>query len=325
MSAAPTIAFLFPGQGMEGPRTGLDLAAHDPPAAELLARAAARCGRDLRRALDRGEPCLARTEVLQPLLTAVSLGALGVLRREGLRPAFVAGHSLGELAAWAAAGGPEPDGTVDLAAERGRIMAESAARHPGGLLAVFVSEDRLEDALAAGRRVGPCDLAAHNAPDEWVLSGPREVLAAVAAAYPSRPLTAVGPWHGALMAEALAAWSATLAATRPPTAAGPAAVGEGACPAFVANATGDVAPPDEIPALLAGQLCRPVRWAESLGRLVALGVTDVVTVGPGRVLRSLLTRTVGAALRVHAAERPDELRRTAETLLDAGRSQGEAA
>ncbi|MFH2006124.1 MAG: ACP S-malonyltransferase [bacterium] len=306
------VAFLFPGQGMEEPRMGLALAERRPAARALLERASAAAGVDVERLLYRGGTALERTEVLQPALTAVSLGVWEALRDGGCRPDFVAGHSLGEVAAWAAAGGVSAGQAVELAAARGALMAQESARRPGRMLAVFGAEPVLQEALAHARGLGAVALAAHNGPQEWVLSGAGEALESVNARYASRFLPVSGAWHGPSMAGAVEPLRSALeAAARPAEAS-----------RFVSNRDGTVAGPEAIPALLAEQLVRTVQWAAVLRALVEYGATDLVTVGPGRVLRGLVRKNLGDRLRVHTTEDRDELKKTIE-LVVTGRGKGD--
>ncbi len=272
---------------------GLDLARRYEPAADLLRQAGDAAGVDLLRLLARGGRDLQRTDVLQPALTAVSLGAYLWLRTEGVSPALVAGHSLGEVAAWAATGAIGPADAVDLAATRGRLMAREARRNPGGMLALPDPDTGgVERALSLGRRHGTVDLAAHNAPNEWVLAGDPAALRAVAARTQARLLPVSGAWHGRAMAGALDDLRRAVDALP---------VGEAAA-SMVCNATGAVEPPAKIPRLLAGQLTAPVQWARTMETLKREGVTDLVTVGPGKVLRGLVRKNLGTSVGVHTAE-----------------------
>src|SRR5207244_3526626 len=113
------LAFLFGGQGTELPRMGLDIAERVPAASALLDTASEVTGVDAREVLALAGPELRRTSVIQPLLVAVGLGAHAALAEAGIAPAIVAGHSLGELTAWAAAGALGAREAIALAAARG--------------------------------------------------------------------------------------------------------------------------------------------------------------------------------------------------------------
>lgn len=300
------VAFLFPGQGTDLALVGEELTRSVPEVragVELAARAARRSPSDL---WVRGGRLLERTEIFQPVLTGLSLGVHAALAAGGVRPAVVAGHSLGEIAAWAAAGGIAPEEAVWVAAERGRLMAERAAACPGGLLALLDTHAAaVEEALALGGAHGAVHLAATNAPGEWVVGGEEPALRAIAGAVPSARLPVAGPWHGPAMAPAVPAFREVLRVLRSRSLSVP----------FVSNLTGNVVEEAaQIPELLIQQLVRPVRWAETMCTLLRLGVTDLVTLGPGKTLRGLVRKNRLAGVQLHSTERPDHLARTLERL-----------
>jgi [acyl-carrier-protein] S-malonyltransferase len=216
----------------------------------------------------------------------------------------VAGHSVGELAALAAAGALSTEEAIGVAAVRGRLMAREAACHPGGMLALLKATGDIADAgIAVGARHGVVALAAVNAPDQWVLSGEIPALQAVASQFSGHRLPVAGAWHSNLMVGALPELLHEFRAlpVRPLAAA------------FIANRTGR--PTDEsedLAEILAGQLVRPVQWAASLATLERLEVTDVVLVGPGRILRSLVRKNLGTRVHVHLTD--GDLERTIERL-----------
>lgn len=284
------VAFLYPGQGMQ-----------EPAMADMLGRASMErtyleraMGSDVSRTLQRGGAHLERTDVLQPALVAVCLAVTARLFQAGVRPDVVAGHSVGEVPALAAAGAMSFEEAIGMAAVRGRLMAREAASNPGGMLAlVEAGSDTAEAAIAVGAPHGVVGLAVVNAPDQWVLSGQGPALAAIAARFPSIRLRVSGAWHCNLMAGALPELHAGLRAllVRAPGAT------------FVANRTGlPTSPSDDLAQILAEQLVRPVQWAESLATLERLEVTDVVTIGPGRTLRSLIRKCLGSRVRVHGTD-----------------------
>lgn len=292
------IALLFAGQGNEPPRAGIELAQRSRAAHRLMERASEAAQVDLARLLVRGGRVLYRTEVLQPAITAVALGVWAVLDEAGVAPDYVAGHSLGEIAAWSAAGCIAPEAAVDVAGLRGRLMAREADRAGGGMLAVD-SEHAMRAAVALGAQ-----LAAHNAEDEWVVTGGADILARAAERVGGIRLRVAGPWHSSEMAAAARELSRALSELP-------------ALPArarIVCNRTGEVADAAAMPELLAGQLTRPIEWVRTMRTLAGAGVDTLVTVGPGRVLRSLARKTLGSTVTVLATESWDDLQRTREAL-----------
>jgi [acyl-carrier-protein] S-malonyltransferase len=305
-------AFLFAGQGVEPPWVGPDVLA-EPAVAGLVALAGEASGADVPRLLARGGSQLFRPEVLQPALVAVCLGVFRLLERAGVGPALVAGHSLGELSAWAACGCVAAEDAVAIAALRGRLMAREAAHRPGGMLALRNADrDTCERALALGASAGSICLAAHNAPDEWILSGDHAALAQVAARFSAVRLAVAGPWHSPAMAGAVAELEEALEAIarRPGRAR------------FVANRDGRIAAEDDIPALIAGQLVRPIEWVAALHTVAGAGCRRLIAVGPGKMLRGLVRRSLGPGVEgaegVDGAERVDDVE-IVEDLRDLGR------
>lgn len=285
---------------------GLALAAAHGGARELLELASEETGVDVRAVLARGGAELGRTELLQPLMVAVALGVVRVMRAAGLVPDLVAGHSLGELSAWSASGAVGEEDAIRLASLRGRLMAAEAARRPGGMLALPDSaREEVEAALDVGRRHGVVDLAAHNAPREWALSGEEPALAAILARFPARRLPVSGAWHSAAMRGAVEPFRAGARALprRTPQAR------------LVSGTTGAVVElAEQVPDLLAEQLVSTARWTEAVQALAAAGASDHVVAGPARVVRGLIRKNLGAGARIHVVSGPDDVRRTAEAL-----------
>lgn len=267
------IAFVFPGQGADPPWVDPAMLAR-PELRERVALASAATGVDLEPLLRRGGRDLARTEVLQPALVAV---CLGIVRTLEVRPDIVAGHSLGELTAWAASGAISDADAIAAAAVRGQLMAAAAARHPGSMLALRDADQATCDRALA---LGGVWLAAHNAPDEYVVSGSREALARVERELPSARLAVAGAWHSPAMAGAVPALSRALhAIARSPGIP------------LVANRDGTIADPDAIPELLAQQLVHPIAWVAAQRTLASVANRWII-IGPGAVVRALARRTV---------------------------------
>jgi acyl transferase domain-containing protein len=294
-----SVALLFPGQGSRGVLAGLDLAEASAPGRALVERACAAADVGPARLRERGGRALERTEVLQPVLTAITLAVHSAL---GVVPAAVLGHSLGEIAAWAAVGGIAVEDAVDVAAVRGRLMAREAAKEPGGLVALG-SDEAVREALALGAGTA---VAAWNAPDEVVVSGPEASLRAITANLPARRLPVAGAWHGPLMAGAVEELRAALERLPRSTPS-----------ARMIGDDGDVVPPDVVPDRLAEALVRPVRFGRALATLGALGVDVFVTVGPGAVLRGLVRKNLGSSARVLTTEDAADLGRTLAALQSA--------
>jgi [acyl-carrier-protein] S-malonyltransferase len=282
------VAFLFPGQGSQYVGMGKSFYDAYPSVRRLFEEASELVEQDLRTLCFAGPAeTLVRTENVQPAITLVDLAVLQVLREEGVSPAAAAGHSLGEYAALCAAGVFSFADAIRLVQFRGAVMQRAADRHPGGMLAVFGLDLESVSAVCEEARVaGSVEVANHNSPRQVVVTGQAEALKHAGELAKKRgakllvPLKVSGPWHSRFMAEAREELQARLAETTL------------APPSFpvVANVTGDVYPsdPDEIRRRLVDQVVSAVLWAGSVGRLVELGNTLFLEVGPGKALTGLM-------------------------------------
>lgn len=268
---------------------GLSLAAVDARARRLLSIASDVVGLDVPRALERGSRALGRTEVLQPVIAAVSLGAAHAAEAALGAPSAVLGHSLGELSAVLYACGTDDEAAIRIAHARGEAMARAAEVAPGAMLATAGGEVVREQA----RRLG-LDVAAENAPDELVLSGARDAVAALAKELgaAARPLRTLGPWHAPSMAAAGPALAEVLRG----------ALGPARMPVWSAVDGAAHTDPDALAALLVRGLSAPVRWTTVLA---ARGGAPAVVLAPSKVVASLLGRNRLAAVRI---DRPEDLR-----------------
>jgi [acyl-carrier-protein] S-malonyltransferase len=195
----------------------------------------------------------------------------------------MAGHSLGELTALAAAGAVDERDALALVVLRGRLMAESGAASGGGtMLAVLRGTPARASALAARHGVV---VANDNAPDQVVLSGARADLEAAGDDARSQGMRAMmldvaGAFHSPQMAAAVAPFRAALAQT------------EFRAPAVPVVSCATAAPFADPAQELADALVAPVRWRETMGALAAMGIQTFLDAGPGRVLAKLAPRCV---------------------------------
>ena len=313
-----TTAFLFPGQGSQAVGMGQALHAAAPAAREVFAEVDEALGEPLSRLIFEGpEERLRLTENAQPALMATSLATLRALeQRSGRRLAdlcsCVAGHSLGEYSALAAAGSLDIGAAARLLRLRGQAMQAAVGVGEGAMAAILGLELAAVEAVAAEASViGVCDVANDNAPGQVVVSGTRKaveeavVLAKARGARRSMLLAVSAPFHCRLLAPAADALRPALAAIamRPP-----------AVP-LIANVT---AAPATDPAAFAGllveQVTARVRWREILLTMAARGVLATVELGAGRVLTGLTKRAV-PAIGASALGTPEEIDAYIETAL----------
>jgi len=287
------IALLFPGQGVQKPGMGKSLYDRYPAARRAFERAEEVLDMPVRRLCFEGPiEELNRTEVIQPCVMTVSWAAYEVWREsygfENVR--VTAGHSLGEIAALAAAGSISWETALLLVKERGRIMARAADEHAGGMIAIVgLDETRVEAIREQAAQKGKLWIANRNADVQFVLSGQMpavqeaERLALEAGARRALILTIPLPAHTPLMETAAAAFRK--AVDRLPFKA----------PAFpvLANATGEAM--RTVAALreeLRQQMLRQVDWARTMVSMKTMEVRTVVELGPGRVLASLAAKHI---------------------------------
>src|SRR5499426_2870688 len=289
-----TVAFVFPGQGSQAVGMGAELARAYGAARTLFEEVDAALGQKLSEVMFGGPlETLTLTENAQPALMAVSLAVMRVLEREkGFRLAdkvkYVAGHSLGEYSALAAAGSISIADAARLLKTRGRAMQAAVPVGQGAMAALLgVGKEAAEKLAAEAAQGEVCQLANDNEPTQAVISGAKSALeraAQLAKAHGVRrfiPLNVSAPFHCALMQPAADAMAQALAETEVRRPAVP----------LVANVT--AAPssdPEEIKRRLVEQVTGTVRWRECVSAMADAGVTDLVEVGSGKVLAGLAKR-----------------------------------
>ena len=290
-----TTAFLFPGQGAQYVGMGQSLYdAYDEAAARIDA-ANEVLDFDLRALMfgtadvDDPKAALTATEVTQPALYTHSLAAMAVLSAHGAAPSMVAGHSLGEYSALAAAGALSFDDGLRLVRRRGELMAEAGKRRPGTMAAVLGADDEtVEAACTAATEAGDgvVQPANFNAPGQIVISGDVKAVEQASERLDARtiPLSVSGAFHSPLMDYAREGLAEALNAVT---------INTPRCPVYLNVTAEPTVDPDEIRQRLLDQLQSPVRWAQLLRAMDADGATRFVEVGAGSVLQGLVKRTLG--------------------------------
>ncbi|MGA2282395.1 MAG: acyltransferase domain-containing protein [Candidatus Dormibacteria bacterium] len=274
------VALCFPGQGSQAAAMAAGLEATEL-GARLLAVAAS-AGVDLGPAFGGDEELIRPTEIAQPALVFTEVVLAAALPGD-LDVVAVAGHSVGELAALAAAGALDPEAALRLAVERGRLMA---AMREGTMAAVLGLDAEAVARLCAGSG-GTVVVANLNAPGQVVVSGSVEAVAGLSAmareagARRVIPLRVSGAFHSPLMADAAAAFVRVLDGVDMRAPAVPVIANVDASP--VTGAAG-------LRERLGRQMVSAVRWSDSVERLVELGADVLVEVGPGEVLTGLARR-----------------------------------
>lgn len=293
------LAFLFPGQGAQYPHMLSEVAVHFPVVREMLERADQVLRDEFENGLSaliyppsaysdeerqRQQEALTATDVAQPAIGACSAAMLALIRSFGLEPELVAGHSYGEYVALYAAGSIDFDTMLRLSLARGRAMAAAAAESAGGMAAVRADAETVTAALAG---LAGITLANLNSPQQTVISGSEEALAAALERLAERKLNArllpvACAFHSPLVAPAAERLRAALASV---TFADPRV------PVY-SNTTAAPHETEAIAETLARHLTCPVRFVDELNAMADAGARVFLEVGPQRILTGLAERTL---------------------------------
>lgn len=289
MVERPAVAYVFPGQGSQYVGMGLDLYEEYKSARQVFEQADASLKFPLSRLCFEGpEEELTKTHNVQPAILVVSIACLKALQEASCdgfpAPLFVAGHSLGEYTALAAAGVLSLPDVVILVRERGRLMYEAGLKNPGGMLAIIgLDEEKVKDiCLNSGTEISNL-----NCPGQIVVSGAVEAIALASKLAKTKgaraviPLKVSGAFHSALMEPVLAEFSKIVSGFEFHAPAIP----------VVSNVTArPLSGVDSIKDELVKQLRNCIQWQRSVEYMAEQGVTTFYEIGPGRVLSGLIKR-----------------------------------
>ncbi|MDI6694939.1 MAG: ACP S-malonyltransferase [Anaerolineales bacterium] len=289
---AAQLAFIFPGQGSQMVSMGRALAQAYPAARAIFEQADQILGFPLSRLAWEGpEAELNDTVNTQPALLVHSAAALAVLNElhPKLRPAFTAGHSMGEISALIAAEALSFEAALRLVRRRGELMKQAGEHSPGGMAAVLGAEIPLLERICAQASASGevVQVANDNCPGQVVISGAKPALeraielAGQAGIRKIRPLAVSIAAHSPLMERAQADFNKAIAQ---------AGIVDPRIP-VVGNVTAlPLTTAAEIRADLQAQLTSRVRWTESVQEMIARGVTTFIEIGSGTVLAGLIKR-----------------------------------
>ncbi|MNF35534.1 Malonyl CoA-acyl carrier protein transacylase [compost metagenome] len=302
MSAS--LAFVFPGQGSQSLGMLAEQGGQQKLVLETFAEASEALGYDLWALTQQGpEEQLNQTDKTQPAILTASIALWRLwLAEGGARPAYVAGHSLGEYSALVAAGSLVFADAVKLVERRGQLMQQAVPAGQGGMAAILGLEDA--DVLAACAEAAQGDVVSavnFNAPGQVVIAGAAAAVERAIEACKARgakramPLPVSVPSHCALMKPAAERFAESIEALSWQAPEIP----------LVQNVSAAIAA--DLGVLkrdLLAQLYSPVRWVESMVCLSESGVTDLVECGPGKVLSGLNKRCV-KGVNTHNLDTPD--------------------
>jgi [acyl-carrier-protein] S-malonyltransferase len=279
------VAFCFPGQGSLEVGMGREIAEVVPEAMEVYRVGSEVTGMDLAHLCFEGPlEELVETEVQQPTLVATSLAILAAVKKEGLSPDVVVGHSVGEFAALASVDAISTPDAIGLVRERGLAMAEAARQRPGAMAAILGLEDQLVETLC--RKILGVWPANYNCPGQIVISGENEAVEECCAEAESLgarraiKLKVSGAFHSPLVGRARDRLKPAVDRIRFSDPVAP----------FMSTVTAKIEPAQRLASLLVDQLTEPVRFTQAARELIRDGVTTFVEIGPGNVLSGLVKR-----------------------------------
>lgn len=288
-----TVAFTFPGQGSQAVGMGKDLADNFAEARAVFQEVDDALGQKLSDIMWNGpEETLTLTANAQPALMAVSMAVIRVLEAKGLdlksKVSFVAGHSLGEYSALAAAGTFSIADTARLLRIRGNAMQAAVPVGAGAMAAIIgLEHGDVQSICEAAAAEGPCQIANDNGGGQLVISGGKAAVEKAAALATEKGakraimLPVSAPFHSALMGPAADAMREALSTVEKRDPSVPLVANVLAAP--VTSAT-------EIADLLVQQVTGQVRWRETVEWFGANGVTTLYEIGAGKVLTGLARR-----------------------------------
>ena len=308
------IAFIFPGQGSQHAGMGREFAANFPAAKAVFDEADEALGFAISELCFAGpDEELQLTANTQPAILTASMAAFRVLSEQGIKPDFVAGHSLGEYSALVAAGSLTLTDALKIVRRRGELMQEAVPVGVGAMAAILgLDAAQVAEACAKAAEDQICAPANFNTPVQTVIAGHKEAVERACAkcielgAKRAIPLKVSAPFHCALMMPAQELLTPTLAATTFSALSTPLVNNVDA--AIVTS--GDVAR-----AGLIRQVSSSVRWAESVATMIAQGVNTFIEVGPGKVLCGLV-KSISRDVKLLNVENQASLKETVTMLRE---------
>lgn len=280
-------AFVFPGQGAQFVGMGKDIYENNEIAKQEFDKIFSSLSFDLKTAMFEGpEETLKKTKYTQPAIVAMSLVLEKLVREKGIKPDFVAGHSVGEYAAFGSGEFLTLSDAVKLTAFRGETMNEIAESVNGGMAAIIGMESsKIEEVLKTVE--GVVEAVNFNEPKQTVIAGQKDAIERACAALKEAgakralPLAVSGPFHSSLMKPA---------GEKLKSEAEKYDFKEGTAK-LIANTTAEIiSTPAEIKAEIYAQSFGPVKWVDTVNKLKENGVDTIYEIGPGKVLAGLIKK-----------------------------------
>lgn len=281
------IAFVFPGQGAQFVGMGKDIYENNETARQEFDKIFSSLSFDLKTAMFEGpEETLKKTKYTQPAIVAMSLVLEKLVRSKGIKPDFVAGHSVGEYAAFGSGEFLTLSDAVKLTAFRGETMNEIAESVNGGMAAIIgMDSEKIKEVLKTVD--GVVEAVNFNEPKQTVIAGEKSAIEKACAALKEAgakralPLAVSGPFHSSLMKPA---------GEKLKEEAEKYDFREGTAK-LIANTTAEIiSSPEEIKKEIYAQSFGPVKWVDTVNRLKENGVDTIYEIGPGKVLAGLIKK-----------------------------------
>ena len=312
------IAFIYPGQGAQKAGMGADFYENSEIARYIFDQAGEELDLDMKELCFEENDRLDLTEYTQAALVTTCLAMEKVVEEMGLHPDVTAGLSLGEYCAIEAAGGMELKDAVTTVRKRGILMEQAVPAGKGSMAAVMGMEtEKIEEVLAD---IADVSIANYNCPGQIVITGLAEAVAEASeklkAAGGRRviSLNVSGPFHSQMLVPAGEKLAEELEHTR---------FHELRIP-YVTNVTAEkVTDIRETPGLLTTQISSPVRWMQSMERMIADGVDTFVEIGPGKTLEGFL-RKIDRSVKVFHISQWEDVDKVCTELADSGKMMEEA-
>lgn len=280
-------AFLFAGQGAQKLGMARDLYDNFAIVKETFDQASEILGYDIRALIDNDEEKLNQTRYTQPAILTTSVAIYHLLNQHGVRPDMVAGLSLGEYSALVASGALSFEEGLKLVAKRGELMETAAPSGSGKMVAIMNTDASIiEQACQQASVKGIVSPANYNTPGQIVIGGENEAvdeaIEILKASGVKRmiPLNVSGPFHTALLKPASEKLAEVLDNVSFQSFEIP----------LIGNTEAKVMQDGEVQSLLARQVMEPVRFYESIETMKSLGLTQVIEIGPGKVLSGFMKK-----------------------------------
>ena len=312
------IAFIYPGQGAQKAGMGADFYENSEIARYIFDQAGEELDLDMKELCFEENDRLDLTEYTQAALVTTCLAMEKVVEEMGLHPDVTAGLSLGEYCAIEAAGGMELCDAITTVRKRGILMEQAVPAGKGSMAAVMGMEtEKIEEVIAD---ISDVSIANYNCPGQIVITGLAEAVAEASEKLKSAgarrviPLNVSGPFHSQMLVPAGEKLAEELEHTR---------FHELRIP-YVTNVTAEkVTDIRETPGLLTTQISSPVRWMQSMERMIADGVDTFVEIGPGKTLEGFL-RKIDRSVKVFHISQWEDVDKVCEELADGGNRMEES-